>query len=47
MSMLAARPPGVEMMLLARHLTVTKSAVLVDLSPGKSMRLPPTVQWTL
>ena len=37
--MLAARPPGVEMMLLARHLTVTKLAALVDLSPGKSIKV--------
>jgi hypothetical protein len=46
-SMQDARALAVEMMLVRRPLTVTKSAALVDLSPGKSMRLPSTVHLTL
>ena len=43
----AALAPGVEMVLLARHLKVVRSADRVDLSPGKSMRLPLAVHRTL
>jgi hypothetical protein len=38
---------GVETMLFSRHLMVINSAVLVDLSPGKLIRFPRTVQRTL
>ena len=46
--MAAALAPGVEMIELISIFAVSMSAIcLVDTSPGKLMRLPPTVRRTL
>jgi hypothetical protein len=44
--MQAAFAPGVETMLLNKHVTVSRFAAFVAVSPGKSIKFPPTVHLT-